>query len=160
MRVVEAPHTVVTGCDAEGAPVARRVVMGSTAIVSTQGPSVRALAAAWGEELLRMLWAPARVPGELAEAVARGWAEAAPRAAWEARRGALRDRAVEAWAGVYGIRSPYPSSTPAAPIPCPASVLARDRVCKAERHVVQYRCSGSSARCPGASRRRRPTATR
>jgi hypothetical protein len=96
VRVVEAPHTVVTGRDAEGEPVARRVVMRSTAIVSTQGPAVRALAAAWGEERLRMLWAPARVPGELAEGVALGWAEAAQRAAWEATRGSVRDRAVEA----------------------------------------------------------------
>jgi hypothetical protein len=98
VRVVEAPHTVVTGRDAEGEAITRRVVMRSTAIVSTQGPAVRALAAAWGEERLRMLWAPARVPGELAEGVALGWAEAAQRAAWEATRGAVRDRAVEAWA--------------------------------------------------------------
>jgi hypothetical protein len=56
------------------------------------------LSAAWGEERLRMLWAPTRVPGELAEGVGLGWAEAAQRAAWEATRGAVCDRAVESWA--------------------------------------------------------------
>jgi hypothetical protein len=98
VRVVEAPHTVVTDRDAEGEAITLRVVMRSTAIVSTQGPAVRALAAAWGEDRLRMLWAPARVPGELAAGVALGWAEAAQRAAWEATRGAVCDRAVEVWA--------------------------------------------------------------
>jgi hypothetical protein len=98
VRVVEAPHTVVTDRDAEGEAITLRVVMRSTAIVSTQGPAVRALAAAWGEDRLRMLWAPARVPGELAAGVALGWAEAAQRAAWEATRGAVCDQAVEVWA--------------------------------------------------------------
>lgn len=88
VRIVEAPHTVVTGRDAEGEAITRRLVMRSTAIASTRGPAVRALAAAWGEEWLRMLWAPTQVPGELAAGVALGQAKAAQRAAWEAAVGA------------------------------------------------------------------------
>jgi len=98
VRVVEAPHTVVTGRGEDGQPVVREVVMRSTAIVTTQGPAFRALAQGWGAEPLRMLWAPARVPNELAERAALGWASDDARAVWEGTRGMMREGAGEAWA--------------------------------------------------------------
>jgi hypothetical protein len=84
------------------------------------------------------------------------------RPAQGARRAALRPRARRcagvAAARVYSIRWPCPSSTPAAPVSRPAGVLARDRVCRAERHVVQYRCGDRLQRAAvGAlAGRRRP----
>jgi hypothetical protein len=53
-----------------------------------------ALAAAWAEELLRMLWASARVRRELAEGVSLGREEAAQRTAWEAVVGATSGQAI------------------------------------------------------------------
>jgi hypothetical protein len=102
-RTVESPLTLTTVTMVEGGGAMQRVfahrevVRTHKAILSTKGPSLEALAAAWGTEKLAPLWAPGPVPVTLALGVAMGFAPEVIRAQWARMKSALRDGSARAW---------------------------------------------------------------
>jgi len=98
-RTVESPLTLtrVEGIGVDKVFTHREVTRRHKAILSTKGPPLEALAAAWGTEKLAPLWAPGPVPVALALGAAMGFAPPVLRAQWAKMKGTLRDGSARAW---------------------------------------------------------------
>ena len=98
-RTVESPLTLtrVEGIGVEKVFTHREVTRRHKAILSTKGPPLDSLAAAWGAEKLGPLWAPGPVPVTLALGAAMGFAPPMLRAQWAKMKAALRDGSARAW---------------------------------------------------------------
>lgn len=101
-RTVESPLTLTTieGIGVDKVFTHREVTRRHKAILSTKGPPLEALAAAWGAEKLAPLWAPGPVPVALALGAAMGFAPTSLRAQWSRMKGPLRDGSARAWGEV------------------------------------------------------------